>query len=911
MEMLLNDSGWESFSESGISDDQEEIDSVYSGTAQSILSSLEESIGKIDDFLSFDRGFVHGDVVCSVSTPDGQMGKVVHVDMFVDLENVHGRIIRDVHSKKLLKVRSITVGDYVAHGPWLGMVNKVIDRVTILFDDWTKCEVLAVDREKLLPISTNLLEDSRFPYYPGQRVLVEVATISKSATRLCGTWKGNRDEGTVCAVEAAFVYVNWLASALGACKPSSPPPCLQESKQLTLLSHFSHELWQLGDWCICPDAGRKRSLEQHFLKGYRKCEREITGRDPTMDFDEIFVISKTKTKVDVLWQDGSCSLGLESKSLCPVNIVNVHEFWPGQFVLEKTAYDDPAISSSQRWGVVGGMDSKERTVRVVWKGFSANQANDKEGDLMEEIVSAYELVEHPDYTYCLGDIVFRLEKNQFLDQPDGQACKCDIITERSMGNMVALRAHNCGRDLNEYCDKCYLSSIGCVTGIKDGDVEVTWATGQTTKVEPYEIFRVDEGSSTNPAHYEENVEEFDEERIEHGQKSLHQNEKDLLEFSAAHDGCKWYPWDFSSFSLPQAAIGFFTSIAANLFGVVGSTSVSSSMLPIKNSGGSEFGIPNEKVLESHNHCIEEQSLAMDDFPGDIHDGKVYPCSSSGEVPEQFRQFDMVSDFSDHHFVDGANKGLVLPQVKRSWLKKVQQEWSILGKDLPETIYVRICEERMDLLRAAIVGAQGTPYHDGLFFFDIFLPPEYPYEPPLVHYNSGGLRLNPNLYESGKVCLSLLNTWTGTDTEVWNPRNSTILQVLLSLQALVLNEKPYFNEAGYEKQMGRAEGERNSVSYNEDAFLVTCKSMLYVLHKPPKHFERLVEEHFRRRSQHIILACKAYMEGAAVGCASGQGKMEQPGSRRGSSMGFKIMLAKLLPRLVEAFSEKGIDCRQYI
>lgn len=103
----------------------------------------------------------------------------------------------------------------------------------------------------------------------------------------------------------------------------------------------------------------------------------------------------------------------------------------------------------------------------------------------------------------------------------------------------------------------------------------------------------------------------------------------------------------------------------------------------------------------------------------------------------------------------------------------------------------------------------------------------------VHYNSGGLRINPNLYESGKVCLSLLNTWTGTGSEAWNPGSSTILQVLLSLQALVLNEKPYFNEAGYDKQIGRAEGEKNSVSYNENAFLGTCKSMLYLLQKPPK------------------------------------------------------------------------------
>ena len=103
----------------------------------------------------------------------------------------------------------------------------------------------------------------------------------------------------------------------------------------------------------------------------------------------------------------------------------------------------------------------------------------------------------------------------------------------------------------------------------------------------------------------------------------------------------------------------------------------------------------------------------------------------------------------------------------------------------------------------------------------------------MHYHSCGLRLNPNLYESGKVCLSLLNTWTGTGSEVWNPGSSNILQVLISLQALVLNEKPYFNEAGYDTQIGRAEGEKNSISYNENAYLGTCESMLYLLRKPPK------------------------------------------------------------------------------
>ena len=88
---------------------------------------------------------------------------------------------------------------------------------------------------------------------------------------------------------------------------------------------------------------------------------------------------------------------------------------------------------------------------------------------------------------------------------------------------------------------------------------------------------------------------------------------------------------------------------------------------------------------------------------------------------------------------------------------------------------------------------------GLYWFLINLQ--------LVYYHSGGLRLNPNMYESGKVCLNILNTWTGKGNEVWNPTSSNILQIFVSIQRLVLNAKPYFNEPGYEKQNGSVEGEK--------------------------------------------------------------------------------------------------------
>ncbi|KAG8044791.1 hypothetical protein GUJ93_ZPchr0149g29151 [Zizania palustris] len=76
--------------------------------------------------------------------------------------------------------------------------------------------------------------------------------------------------------------------------------------------------------------------------------------------------------------------------------------------------------------------------------------------------------------------------------------------------------------------------------------------------------------------------------------------------------------------------------------------------------------------------------------------------------EFFKQFDTVEDFSDHHF---ANKPI--GKTGKEWTKRIQHDWKLLEKDLPASIYVRVSENRMDLLRAVMIGPQGTPYHDGL------------------------------------------------------------------------------------------------------------------------------------------------------------------------------------------------------
>lgn len=57
----------------------------------------------------------------------------------------------------------------------------------------------------------------------------------------------------------------------------------------------------------------------------------------------------------------------------------------------------------------------------------------------------------------------------------------------------------------------------------------------------------------------------------------------------------------------------------------------------------------------------------------------------------------------------------------------------------------------------------------------------------------------------QVCLSLLGTWEGAQGEQWNADNSTIIQVLISIQSLILCAEPYYNEPGYERNYGTTSG----------------------------------------------------------------------------------------------------------
>lgn len=99
-------------------------------------------------------------------------------------------------------------------------------------------------------------------------------------------------------------------------------------------------------------------------------------------------------------------------------------------------------------------------------------------------------------------------------------------------------------------------------------------------------------------------------------------------------------------------------------------------------------------------------------------------------------------------------------------------------------------------QALIIGPSETPYENGYYLFDIDYPSNYPHSPPKFTYytNDGVTRFNPNLYKSGKVCISILNTWQG---EQWTAC-LTISTTLLAI-CTTLNNNPLLNEPGVGKE----------------------------------------------------------------------------------------------------------------
>lgn len=157
------------------------------------------------------------------------------------------------------------------------------------------------------------------------------------------------------------------------------------------------------------------------------------------------------------------------------------------------------------------------------------------------------------------------------------------------------------------------------------------------------------------------------------------------------------------------------------------------------------------------------------------------------------------------------------------------------------IYTSFDEDDIYLAKALIVGPSDTPYHYGYYLFSITFPDNYPFSPPKVKLRTldpfNHIRLNPNLYTCGKVCLSILNTWSGPK---WTSCQN-LSSVLVSIQS-ILNENPIHNEPGWENENGIVSTSYNNIITHENFNI----AIINIIKNIPYNFEiflPIIREHF--------------------------------------------------------------------
>lgn len=199
------------------------------------------------------------------------------------------------------------------------------------------------------------------------------------------------------------------------------------------------------------------------------------------------------------------------------------------------------------------------------------------------------------------------------------------------------------------------------------------------------------------------------------------------------------------------------------------------------------------------------------------------------------------------------------------IKEILSHHKSLPMEPSSSIFYRYNPNNLKFHEFVIVGPEGTPYDAGCFHFRMYCTSDYPNKSPRVRFyttGNGNVKFNPNLYEDGRICLSILGTWHAQAGESWIPGVSTMLQIMVSIQSLVMNSEPYYNEPGNETLKGTNSGEINSRSYNYIVRLETMRwAMIDMIKNPPKGFENAILTHFRLRASYIRDVCKLWTKEA--------------------------------------------------
>ncbi|CAM5097323.1 unnamed protein product [Natator depressus] len=626
--------------------------------------------------------------------------------------------------------------------------------------------------------------------------------------------------------------------------------------------------------------GRKKSIPlsiKNLKRKHKKKKTKISREFKPGDRVAVEVVT-TMTSADVMWQDGTVETNIRSNELFPVHHLDNNEFCPGDFVVDKRAQtsQDPAV-----YGVVQSGDHIGRTCVVKWFKLKAS-GDDVELMGEEEDVSVYDIADHPDFRFRTTDIVIRIgnaEEGALAkeDEPSvGQVARVDVSSkvevvwaDNSKTIILPQHLYNIESEIEE-------SDYDSVDGSTSGASSDEWED-ESDSWETDNGLMEDDHPKTEEPEPEEPVAEEVKKVEEQVQGAVAMAVADLTAEKAGKEGAP------KSFRELKEAIKILESLKnMTVEQLLTGSPTSPTVEPEKPTREKKFLDDIKKLQENLKKTLdnvaiveeekmeamvetekkEEKAEAQTPVRSEWPSETPVLCQQSGGKPgvtftsAKGEVFSVLEYAPDTH---AFKKMEFQPPEAKKFFSTVRKEMALLATSLPDGIMVKTFEDRMDLFSALIKGPTRTPYEDGLFLFDIQLPNIYPAVPPLFRYLSQcSGRLNPNLYDNGKVCVSLLGTWIGKGTERWTSKSS-LLQVLISIQGLILVNEPYYNEAGFDSDRGLQEGYENSRCYNEMALIRVVQSMMQMLRKPVEVFEHEIREHFRCNGWRLVYRIESWLE----------------------------------------------------
>ncbi|KAK9478022.1 hypothetical protein V1514DRAFT_320396 [Lipomyces japonicus] len=798
-----------------------------------------------------DRALSPGDV-CKRSPLDTQSGTIISASVTISLQHtLSNQVVHNVVGTDLNFYLTPDEGRLVYNkDSGVGEIDQVSMQLAVKFADDSIAWIPVVGEKPWVIVPTDADKTAPPGGIPPRHIMLPTGYIFPNQTVECprqsihnGMWirtpssnqpidvHASNQIGQVLATKIGEFYINYLNSDLTLW--SDP------DVEYQFFADLDRSNWEIGDRVVFNDAAL-----------YAKYGVNEIGSERYAGFDlNVLIVTFVNTSVKVLWQNGSITEEF-AKDLVPYEHMDEHDIWPGQYVgfkdrNQKSSVDPLDIELDfVKIGVTQSVNAKDRLAQVRWFN-SVDDISPANLSAQSEDVSIYEIVPHSIINFEIGDYVFlphcpflHTNTNEDSERPSGimssfaraflqqgnlqlQQIARSFLSLRSGQTTPERRPHAShaspaehapdavtdassharsdvcdwfGQIVNINLDGTVTIRLGFLTPVKEIDypASVVIRSHVNDDEEDEENVGYDEISSSEWGDLDDDEQE--EIEVDDSVSDLQGNE---VEINGNYDN-SWISDRASSVNEEDHSSVSNDDDNSNNKGIVqDSKNVALSISPLADISGQESSNSQFLILES--------------------------------APD-----------ASHHFLN-------FPEHKLDH-RRLAKERQILEKSLPEGIYVRTYVGRLDLFRALIFGPAGTPYELAAFMFDFMIPSEFPNVSPNCFFhswNTNGIgRVNPNLYEDGKVCLSLLGTWPGeSSSENWRPESSSILQLLVSLQSLVLNKSPYFNEAGYDAIQGISTTTVNSQLYTERTFVLSRGFILYALQHGVAEFNQVIEDYY--------------------------------------------------------------------